>query len=244
MTSINQLVNLLRPISLKEMDEVSLLKRMDTKFILTTKQLSKVLENIGDCYSVLEINNQRIMGYNTIYYDTPKFDFYLEHHNQRKNRYKVRTRTYLNGNLSFLEIKFKSNKNATIKSREMVDLSCFNIKTNPLVQNTIQNSLDLHPILSNQFQRFTLVDNFKTERVTIDLELSFNNKVWQSDLVVLELKQPKLNRKSVIFQELKKLSIHESSFSKYCMGLVWLNAEVKKNNFKPSLNKINKLIAS
>ena len=40
-----------------------------------------------------------------LYYDTEDRKFYLDHHNQRVNRNKIRFREYEGSNLTFLEIK-------------------------------------------------------------------------------------------------------------------------------------------
>ena len=54
----DKLVNF-SPISLKEMDNVALLKRVDTKFLTTEKKLLEILEIISSEYQILDINNKR-----------------------------------------------------------------------------------------------------------------------------------------------------------------------------------------
>ena len=126
MSQILKDINQLEAITLAEMDKVGLLKRTDTKFLLRQNQLEKLLTKIKNDYRVLEISNMRLMPYETNYYDTTNFDFYLAHHNQRKNRIKVRTRTYLIDNLSFIELKLKTNKNKTVKTRKKIQLNMKN----------------------------------------------------------------------------------------------------------------------
>ena len=48
-------------ISLDEMNGVSLMKRVDTKFILAETQLLRVLAKLQKDYRVLEIDNERLM---------------------------------------------------------------------------------------------------------------------------------------------------------------------------------------
>lgn len=244
MSQIKNLLDNFNSISLKEMEGVSLLKRTDTKFILTIPQLETLLKSIKEDYRVLEINNQRLMEYHTTYYDTVNHQFYHSHHHQRSNRYKVRTRTYLNGGLSFLEIKFKNNKSQTVKTRCGVDANAFILNGHKLLSEVSLQSLNLQKALVNGFQRFTLTDKSLTERTTVDLNIAFNGNIWQEKLVILELKQPKLNRNSLVFKSLKEMQIKPSSFSKYCIGLSLQNSQLKQNNFKSSFRKIYKLLAS
>ena len=72
-------------------------------------------------YKVLEIDNERVHSYRSLYYDTDDRKFYLDHHNQRVNRNKVRFREYVGSKLTYLEIKRKNNKGKTIKKRTKVN---------------------------------------------------------------------------------------------------------------------------
>lgn len=242
MHNILSLVNEFKPVFLDEISQVSLLKRVDTKFLLHCGHLATLLQQIKLDYRVLEINEKRIMPYETIYYDTPHLDFYHQHHNKRKNRLKVRTRTYLHGNLSFFELKLKTNKDKTEKTREKIIAAQFNIKEHELSKKIRQEGLEVK--LNNAFNRFTLANKELTERVTIDFDLAYNGQIWKNDLVVLELKQPKLNRNSTIFKALRSLGVTPSSFSKYCIGMSINHSELKNNHFKTTFLRINKLLAS
>ena len=91
----------------------------------------------------------------------------------------------------------------------------------------------------------TLTDNSFNERLTIDTNLSVKNgtsgKIF-NQLVVSEIKQKKYNPKSDFIQILRDLKIQEMRFSKYCMGMLHVNKEIKYNRFKPKLLQINKII--
>ena len=75
------------PISLKEMDNVSLLKRVDTKFLTTEKKLIEILTLISSEYNVLDIENKRLMKYSTLYFDSNDKILYKHHHNKKGNRH-------------------------------------------------------------------------------------------------------------------------------------------------------------
>lgn len=235
-------------ISLEDMNSVALLKRTDTKFVISLKDLNTVLKEIKDNYKVLEIGGNRCMSYASLYFDTDKKDFYHDHHNGKVNRTKVRMRKYLESNLCFLEIKQKNGKGDTNKSRIVIpdfetELSEENIS---FIEKTTQKNYNLTPSLWNYFNRITLVSLLNKERVTIDLNLKYSinnqNKEYE-DLVIVELKQKRFNRQSELVKALKSNRINPYSISKYCIGMTHLYSDLKRNLFKHKLLKLNKITA-
>ena len=104
---------------------------------------------------------------------------------------------------------------------------------------------DMSPKITNHFERITLVNNAKTERLTIDIGLSFHNEVSGKDLamdnlVIIEVKRDG-NTYSPILEILRKLRIHPSGFSKYCIGTALTADGIKRNRFNIRLRKINKI---
>ena len=98
------------PISLGEMDSIRLMNRIDTKYLTTTSVLVRLLEDAAARgYRALETDGTRLCPYDTLYYDTPELQMFLDHHNRRLVRQKVRTRTYVGSGQTFLEIKRKNN---------------------------------------------------------------------------------------------------------------------------------------
>jgi hypothetical protein len=234
------------PISLKEMDKVALMNRTDTKFIVPEPVLLEILKQILPYYSILEIGGVRVNHYETLYYDTPNFAFYLRHQNGAKNRLKIRKRTYIESNLTFLEVKFKSNKDRTIKDRMKLDAmrSLLSDSDSHFIREESGYADELEPKLSNSFGRITLVGNVHNERITIDRDLSFSfdkENVALPGVVIVEAKQEKQNRHSYFIQELKRRVIRPESISKYCIGAALLYPELKQNNFKEKLIKLRKI---
>ena len=64
-----------------------------------------------------EIDGQRLTAYDTLYYDTLDLQMYLRHHDRQLRRQKIRVRTYVDSQLTFLEVKNKSNKGRTLQAR-------------------------------------------------------------------------------------------------------------------------------
>ena|SRR2546425_3065405 len=79
-------------ISLTVMERVALMNRMDTKFVLSVRELPHVLELLMPHYSMLTINGTRAHRYDTLYFDRPTLDLYHQHHNGIYARHKVRSR--------------------------------------------------------------------------------------------------------------------------------------------------------
>lgn len=230
------------------MDSVQLLNRTDTKYVLSMNQLLEILNDISNEYSILEIKGNRLNSYKTLYFDTADRLFYLNHHNGKPNRYKVRMRKYVDSGLCFLEIKYKS-KGRTDKKREKIKDFDFELSTqkNELVERILKKPMALEPILWNSFSRITLVNKKEKERLTLDLDLNFesysndSNKIELDFLAIAEVKQENINRNSIFVKKAKELGIRSSSMSKYCVGMALLNDTLKSNRFKSKILNIEKL---
>jgi len=240
----SKIIGRFNTISLDEMEKVRLLDRVDMKFILNIKGMNTILSELQNSYSVLMICGMRVFGYRTTYFDTPELTMFFDHHNGKLNRYKVRHREYIDSQLRFLEVKYRSNKGRVIKQRIEDKNSDTRLFNEFVAGHTPYNPGNLHRTVVSHFNRFTLVDNYLSERVTIDFNLAFTDLIRTinlQDLVVIEIKQNRVNKKSAIYQALKKCSIRPSTLSKYCVGISLLNEIPKANRFKKILMQINKL---
>jgi len=235
-------------INLEELDSVSLLNRQDIKFIFHQDYLSPILAELKSIYNLLEINENQVYGYETTYYDTSEFIFFNQHKNGNKKRFKIRRRKYSSSSNIFFEIKIKNNKNKTIKERFL-----FNGNINDL-DNQIKNttfdiigfSIDkIKSVLDVEYFRITMADKNLKERLTIDMGLNVSKGLISKSfdkLVIAEIKQDRYNPKSDFFKILRKYKIYKSGFSKYCMGIIHTNNDIKHNRFKPQLLRLNKIL--
>ena len=246
---MDTILNTFDPISLDEMKSVRLMNRVDTKFVTTMPRLLHLLEMAKDEYFIQEAEGLRNSAYTTLYYDTPKLEMYIMHHNGCLGRQKVRVREYIGSNLMFLEVKNKNNHRRTRKKR--IPITEFNIDgahKHDFLEGLCWWDVDsLQPALRNWFNRITLVNKEKTERVTIDTDLRFHN--YRSGLdksldqaVIIELKRDG-NQPSPLLSMLRELHIHPHGFSKYCMGTALSNPTVKRNRLKEKLHYVYKLIS-
>jgi len=241
----------MQPITLDEMDSIRLMNRVDTKFLICEDLLPELLEKIKYDYRVQRVSGEQVCRYNTLYYDTIDVEMYNNHHNEKLNRQKVRVRTYVESDISFLEVKRKNNKGRTTKDRiripkDFVDDISHNLEAVEfLSKNSTIPGTHIIPQLANTFDRITLVNNDKTERLTIDVHIHFENLSTSiekevSNLVVVELKQD--GQCSSLFKSLlTNYKVLPKSFSKYALGSAITNPKLKQNHFKNKLRFINKL---
>lgn len=160
---------------------VRLMNRVDTKYLVDERRCMELLERAADQYYVQIIDDCRACRYATLYYDTPQWDMYHLHHNRRLTRQKIRTRTYVETGVTYLEVKNKSNKGRTHKRRMALDRSLFAAAaTDTAAADFLRREAryapeTLSPSLATRFVRVTLVNHAMTERLTIDFDLHFDN---------------------------------------------------------------------
>ena len=245
---IIELLEKLPPISLSEMKDIKLMNRIDKKYLATLDQLKQLLVLAQGKYMVQQIEGKRYNRYHTIYLDTPDEEMYTMHHNGRLVRQKVRVRTYLDSGDTFLEVKNKNNHGRTKKKRMTVG-SIHTLREDGgdtlLAKHAHYLLDDLVPKVENRFERITLVNMAKTERLTIDCHVKFHH--CETDihstydrLVIIELKRDG-NVYSPVKDMLRELRIKPSGFSKYCIGCALTNKSLKRNNFKERLRLIQKM---
>ena len=239
----------MEPITLEEMSGVKLMNRVDTKFLTINRLLESLLYAAKDDFLIQESNGLRNSPYYTCYFDTPDVRMYYDHQRGKKSRRKVRIREYVNsGVLPFLEIKDKNNKGRTKKKRVPMEEGTFISDYDQFISNHSEfQALDLSPKIENRFNRITLINKEKSERITIDTSLEFHNFVSNTDiklpeLVIIEWKRDGLSSKSLLKPLLRQLRIQESGFSKYIMGMALTDKSLPQNKLKKRIRLIEKLI--
>lgn len=244
---IIELLDNLAPITLEEMSSIRLMNRTDKKFVTNKARLADLLALAEGKYYAQFNAGSRIASYRTTYWDTDDYDYYMQHHNGRAPRQKVRVRTYMDSGVTFLEVKTKNNHGRTKKKRvEIPGQGQIEGSAEFLQERVRRAPSEIHETVQNNFHRITLVNYAKTERLTIDFDVHFHNydtgeDVDTGDLVIIELKRDG-NVFSPVLDILRQLRIKPSGFSKYCIGSVLTNRSLKHNLFKPKLTRIAHLV--
>jgi hypothetical protein len=246
MTSVEDIVGSFDSLGLDEMDRVALMNRIDTKYLFGTEQLPTLLQTMTAGYQVLRVEDFRISSYSTLYFDTPRHDFFLQHHNGKLNRHKIRMRKYLLSNTCFLEMKTKNNKGRTTKRRIQIEdfEETFSPKSATFLRSVVEDLPELVPQLQSGFSRITLVHRDQPERVTLDFDIAFshdNRTECCPGIVIAEVKQNRNQRNSPARELMHQRHIGPMRVSKYCLGSVLLKPALKYNRFKSKLRAIRKI---
>ena len=224
------------------------MNRQDTKYIFNFEKFPVILDTLSKNYSVLTIDEKKVIPYANVYFDNAELFFYHEHLRGKARRYKVRNRQYVDTQLSFTELKKKNNKKRTDKTRLKLEEFGTTLRSESLefLDGSIPfSTLELMPVLLIDFIRITLVHKNFEDRCTIDFNLTAKNeerKFYFSNLVIAELKQEKFSVRSVFNKVLQYNKIRPTRFSKYCMGMIKTNNGLKHNRFKPRLSKLDKIL--
>lgn len=227
--------------------EAQLLDRTETKFLMTIEECAAILADLGGSYRVLMVGGSGIGRYETKYYDTRAFLTYLQHHNGKADRYKLRFRHYLSSDMTFLEVKKKKNTGRTIKKRLETDgipRTLDQEQRTFLTESLPADFRAFHLVLTTVYDRITLVSRDYKERITFDLNLSFSNESENRSypyVVVGEIKHDRALHESTAKEAFRRAGARKSAFSKYCIGVALLYPALKHNRFKQNLLFLERL---
>lgn len=235
------------PITLAEMDSVSLLNRVDTKFLLSEATLAAILPSLASDYRVLEIEGRRAHRYRTLYFDTPDLDLYRRHLAGWAVRHKVRSRLYLDSGLAYFEIKAKNSGGRTLKHRLQTDGPLASLTPAAralLAEHLPPGQRAVEPTLWNEFARITLVGNRDAERLTLDLGVRFDvagRTAILPNVVIAELKQCEPDPDSAFTRRMHQAQLRPTRVSKYCLGVATLVHTVEHDAFSDQLRAISEI---
>ncbi|MDG4819559.1 polyphosphate polymerase domain-containing protein [Micromonospora sp. WMMD956] len=108
----------LAPIDLVELTgRAALQTRFDRKYLLPVAEVPALLAGLDPATRVLEIDGRRSFRYESVYFDTPDLVSYRLTAHRRRRRFKIRTRTYVDSGLCWLEVKTEGTRGGTVKHR-------------------------------------------------------------------------------------------------------------------------------
>lgn len=246
------------PVGLEEINaEAALMHRVDQKYLVpaaTFRQLMDLAAHaLGDGLRVLDIDGQRVMGYESVYYDSPDLLGFRAHVQGRRRRYKVRSRSYVETGVSFVEVKYKTPAQTTRKVRTVYpdapepgreELTGLPEHGVAFAGRVIADAYDLHlpermePVLRTTNRRATfLVGEHGSRgagRMTVDVALEFDDGDSRSrlrpDMLLIETKSS--GSPLVVDHLLRTLGERPVAMSKYCVGLSLLRDGVAGNRWR------------
>jgi hypothetical protein len=203
-------------ISLEQLDErAELLRRVDRKYVISDDQLAVLLEQLGDDHDVLEIDDRRSFGYDTVYFDTDDLRCFRDHNEDVRPRFKARRRCYVDAGDCVYEVKVKREDGETDK-RQADDLET------ALRDAGIESPGELRDVLRTTFDRVTLAAREGGARLTIDLGVTLATMGGEAvrlrdGLVLVESKSE--DGESPADRALAELGARPLSLSKYRTGI-------------------------
>jgi hypothetical protein len=191
----------LAPIGLDELnDRAALQTRIDRKYLLPMDEVRPLLAEIGPQARVLEIDGARLFAYESVYFDTPELTSYLAAAHRRRHRFKVRTRSYLDSQLCWLEVKTRGARGSTVKDRLPYQLDNHTtlapgrdfVETILAEKATApRDAASFTPTLTTRYRRSTLFLPATDSRVTIDTDLEWEDEthmMYLPGLAIIETK--------------------------------------------------------
>ena len=94
-----------------------LLTRVDRKYLVPASCAQELVDGLAPHARALTIDGRRRFSYASTYFDTPALEAFMLTARKRRRRFKVRTRTYLDSGLCFLEVKTRGARGTTVKRR-------------------------------------------------------------------------------------------------------------------------------
>lgn len=249
--SVHTAVGLLRPVGLDELlTQAALLTRLDRKYLLPLVDLPLLLAGLDEDVRVLEIDGERRFGYRSLYFDTPDLDGYLGAARQRRRRFKLRVRTYLDSGEHFVEVKTRGPRGVTVKDRIPYGDIPYDGELTGATRDWVDAVLagagidsrgfTFVPALTTTYRRTTLLLPATGSRLTVDTGLTWSlpdgtGELRTPDRTIVETKAGRAG--SGADRLLWSLRHRPVAVSKYGTGLAALRPELPANRWLPVLRR-------
>lgn len=234
----------------------AMLDRRTRKYVVADAVLRELLVELRPDFDALEIDGRRRFAYDTVYFDDTKLTSYYDHHQGRRQRFKVRTRVYDTGDC-YLEVKVKGPRGRTLKLRRphpAADARVLGPDARAFVDRVHRDhyrrpapARDTRPSLRLFYERSCLVRRDGDERLTVDCRIAFHRDAADpgrfdrvavpGDRYIIETKSP--DGRGVADRALRRLGQRPvRRCSKYCLGLALTRGLARRNRFRPALRRL------
>lgn len=244
--AVDRAVDVMPPLGLDEVQAAADLQtRTDRKYLVPAADFLAMTRELDGALAVLEIDGLRRFDYESVYFDTPELEAHHAHAHDRRRRWKVRTRTYLDSGLCTLEIKSEGGRGETIKDRHpwaLQDRYTLDTGARELIDSTLGSPSPAEKLelsLVTRYDRTTVVDLQTRSRMTCDVDLSFDRhgirRHGPRDLVLVESKT--VGAAGQVDAVLWRRGHRPLSLSKYCAGLALLDPSLPANRWNRTLRR-------
>lgn len=234
-------------IGLEQLDAGAALRdRVDVKYVVPVAAFAALAERLHGTHAALEIDGRRAFAYRSTYFDTPELRAFRDHIQQRRRRYKCRSREYLDSGAYAFEVKLKGLRGRTVKHRMEYDRPDLSVTALAFLRECLDRAYGrppdggLSPALAVSYTRVTLAAPGLGERVTCDFDLTFSGPGCATGrldpgMVIVESKSARGN--ALADRALRELGHRpEAACSKYCLGVA-LTRAVAGNPLRPLLRR-------
>jgi hypothetical protein len=247
-------MNQLETIGLDELVEKAALQtRVDRKYVLSRLEAAEVLAALDPSTRILEIDGARASSYESVYFDTPDLLSYRMAAHARRRRFKLRTRSYVDTDESWLEVKTRGARSTTVKERLAYEIADRAILTEPgrdyadaALGDLGLDSAALQPTLVTRYRRATLFLPASGSRATVDTDLSWegdDGRVLSTpDVAIIETKSG--SRTSEVDRLLWSHGHRPATISKFGTGLAALRSDLPSNKWARVLRRYFRTDAS
>ncbi|MEU1757116.1 polyphosphate polymerase domain-containing protein [Micromonospora matsumotoense] len=237
----------LTPIGLAELTERAALQtRFDRKYLLPLAEIPHLLAGLDRTDQVLEIDGRRSFRYESIYFDTADLVCFRLTARRRRRRFKIRTRTYLDSGLCWLEVKTEGTRGGTVKERlpYRPDDSGTLTPGRPFVDGVLAAlstgpALTFSPTLTTSYLRSTLYLPATASRATIDVALHWEDRQGRRlalpELAIIETKTG--STASHVDRLLWRQGHRPVAVSKYATGLAALDPGLPAARWRRTLRR-------
>jgi len=220
--------------------------RFDLKYLVPVEALPTLIDRLPRQLAALDIDGLRIFRYESVYFDTDDFALYRHHVQDRRKRYKARTRSYCDSADTMLDVKLKGPRGQTVKQRLPYDFERryeLTVSGRGFLDMVIADAYGttgppLRTSLTTGYRRATLVDLEHQTRLTIDVNLSWSDEQSNhraNHLALIESKSPCGRRP--VDALLGSIAVRPVRMSKYCVGVALLHPDLAANPWNRLLRR-------
>jgi hypothetical protein len=234
-------------IGLERLDAGAALRdRVDVKYVVPLAAFAALAERLLATHAALEIDGRRAFAYRSTYFDTPELGAFRDHIQQRRRRYKCRSREYLDSGAYAFEVKLKGLRGRTVKHRMAHDGHELSDAAIAFLGECLDRAYGfapdggLRPALAVAYTRVTLAAPELGERLTCDFDLTFTGPGGAAGrldpgMAIVESKSDRGN--ALADRALRELGHRpQADCSKYCLGVA-LTRSVAGNPLRPLLRR-------
>lgn len=223
--------------------EAALQTRIDRKYVLAQTAAAELIDSLDARIRILDTDGTRAFRYESVYFDTPDLLSFRLAAQPRRRRFKVRTRTYVESDTAFLEMKTRGARNATVKDRIGYAVSDRHVLTAE-ARDYAAEAMDaigvagdraeaLQMQLTTRYRRATFLSPRGSARSTVDTGLEWSDASGATlatpDLAIIETKSG--SAASEFDRVLWRAGHRPVSISKYATGLAALHPELPRNRW-------------